>query len=102
MARSFYCNHCGKKVTARADKCPSCGRLFGAVLCPRCGFSGEGELFTHGCPACGYLEETPDRDKPEYGTEKKRPNPLLNFSPLFYLIGIGLLISLLLFFLSLL
>ncbi len=98
MARSFYCNHCGKKVARNAVKCPSCGRYFGAVLCPRCGYSGEESEFAGGCPACGYLE---DRADPSPGRNDSRHKPILDMPPLFFVVGILLLAGLLFFLLSL-
>ncbi|HON89096.1 MAG TPA: zinc-ribbon domain-containing protein [Spirochaetales bacterium] len=49
----YYCQNCGKEVAAAAKRCPSCGRIFTSVLCPRCGFSGPEEIFVEGCPLCG-------------------------------------------------
>ncbi len=52
----FFCEACGKAVALKASKCPHCGRIFDAVKCPKCSFSGRPELFTDGCPSCGYLK----------------------------------------------
>jgi uncharacterized membrane protein YvbJ len=97
MARSFYCNHCGKKVARDALKCPSCGRYFGAVLCPRCGYSGDEGEFASGCPSCGYLEDrsNPSRNGESYSQRKRKP--LLDLPPLFFAVGIVLLAGLLIF-----
>ncbi len=55
MKRSrYYCENCGKEVKANAKVCPSCGRFFSAVRCPKCSFTGEARLFAFGCPSCGY------------------------------------------------
>ncbi len=100
MARSFYCNHCGKKVARDALRCPSCGRYFGAVLCPRCGYSGgEGE-FVSGCPSCGYLGDRTERDGSS-PSGKKKERPLLDLPPAFFVVGIVLLSGLLIFLIKL-
>ena len=56
--RSFYCENCGKPVSLRADRCPSCGKQFDAVKCPVCEFTGSSTLFVDGCPSCGYLSSS--------------------------------------------
>ncbi len=53
-SRDFFCENCGSHVSANAKKCPNCGKEFVAVRCPKCYFSGKQELFTGGCPVCGY------------------------------------------------
>ena len=53
--RSFYCENCGKPVSLRTTRCPSCGKQFDAVKCPVCEFTGSSSLFSDGCPSCGYL-----------------------------------------------
>jgi hypothetical protein len=58
-AKAFFCEACGKPVALKASKCPHCGRLFDAVKCPNCSFSGRPELFSDGCPSCGYLRHEP-------------------------------------------
>ncbi|HCM27377.1 MAG: hypothetical protein A2Z99_10380 [Treponema sp. GWB1_62_6] len=50
----FFCEHCGKEVPRSAEKCSSCGRFFSSVRCPKCGFVGAQNLFSDGCPVCGY------------------------------------------------
>ncbi|MDR1618204.1 MAG: hypothetical protein LBS06_04050 [Treponema sp.] len=50
----FFCDSCGAEVGRNAGKCPRCGRFFGSVRCPACGFTGEEGRFKNGCPACGY------------------------------------------------
>jgi hypothetical protein len=50
----FFCEHCGAEVPKDAKHCPQCGRSFASVLCPSCGFAGNPDLFTGGCPVCGY------------------------------------------------
>ncbi|MDC7224016.1 MAG: hypothetical protein PQJ60_09770 [Spirochaetales bacterium] len=99
MSRSFYCNHCGKKVSRDALKCPSCGRYFGAVLCPRCGYSGEEKEFEAGCPSCGYLGNGQMAFPEKKAPEKRRP--LLDLPPLFFALGILLLSGLLVFLIKL-
>ncbi len=51
----FFCENCRREVSARDKVCPGCGRFFSDVRCPRCGFTGRGDLFFAGCPGCGYL-----------------------------------------------
>lgn len=51
----FFCENCHTEVRAEDKVCPSCGRFFGHVKCPRCEFTGEPRLFRRGCPSCGYL-----------------------------------------------
>ena len=53
--KEFFCEECGKPVSLRASKCPHCGRVFDAVKCPKCSFTGRADLFSNGCPTCGYL-----------------------------------------------
>ena len=50
----FFCESCGAQVPAKARVCPTCGRFFSSVRCPRCGFTGMVSAFTHGCPKCHY------------------------------------------------
>ncbi|MDC7221896.1 MAG: zinc-ribbon domain-containing protein [Spirochaetales bacterium] len=100
MSRSFYCNHCGKKVSQNALKCPSCGRYFGAVVCPRCSYSGDEKEFDAGCPSCGYLGDR-EAVHPLDGERKKKQRPLLDLPPVFFAVGILLLTGLLLFLIKL-
>jgi predicted amidophosphoribosyltransferase len=50
----FFCEHCGAEVSLKADACPSCGRSFASIRCPKCGFTGDQNQFGNGCPDCGY------------------------------------------------
>ncbi|MDR1373537.1 MAG: zinc ribbon domain-containing protein [Treponema sp.] len=56
MAKSprFFCENCGAEVNRDSKTCPRCGRYFASVRCPSCGFTGAEDLFTGGCPVCGY------------------------------------------------
>jgi uncharacterized membrane protein YvbJ len=62
MKTRYFCENCGNEVRAGAASCPSCGRAFTAVRCPKCGFEGTAAQFKNGCPACGYM--VPVRDAP--------------------------------------
>jgi len=52
---TFTCDFCQTPVDLFADQCPSCGKRFDAVRCPRCGHQGAPAAFRDGCPKCGYL-----------------------------------------------
>jgi uncharacterized membrane protein YvbJ len=58
MKRLFICEKCGRPVPARSKRCAHCGKIFDGVKCPRCGFTGDQELFESGCPICGYSGES--------------------------------------------
>jgi DNA-directed RNA polymerase subunit RPC12/RpoP len=55
---TFFCDNCAKPVPLDAAECPHCGSRFTAVQCPQCSFVGKAELFSEGCPECGYLSPT--------------------------------------------
>lgn len=59
----FFCESCDAEVPRDAVSCPSCGRYFASVRCPKCGFIGEEALFRGGCPICGYSTGKPSREK---------------------------------------
>lgn len=66
----FFCEHCGAEVKRNADRCSACGKFFSSVRCPKCGFVGAEDLFSDGCPACGYSagrRSGPDRMGPVSG-----------------------------------
>ena len=50
----FRCDNCGHHVPLKHNACPSCGKVFTSVVCPKCHFEDEAHLFTNGCPDCGY------------------------------------------------
>ena len=56
MKLRYFCDLCGTEVPKNTIRCPSCGRYFTAIQCPRCGFRGEEKDFAQGCPKCGYME----------------------------------------------
>ena len=60
MKASFTCDHCSAAVDLHARRCPSCGKTFDAVKCPRCSHLGPPAEFSDGCPRCRYLA-TPRR-----------------------------------------
>ncbi|MCL1818242.1 MAG: hypothetical protein FWG35_04870 [Spirochaetaceae bacterium] len=55
MTPTFYCENCGKEVSANDKVCPGCAKFFTDVRCPRCNHSGDVDEFSIGCPKCGYL-----------------------------------------------
>jgi predicted RNA-binding Zn-ribbon protein involved in translation (DUF1610 family) len=79
MGARFFCENCGAEVKRNAKTCPRCGRSFANVLCPACGFVGEGSLFSAGCPVCGYTAGTPAAPKPKPG--KPAPQKVAASSP---------------------
>lgn len=50
----FFCENCGSEVPQKAKVCTKCGKFFSFTRCPRCFYTGDAKLFTHGCPECGY------------------------------------------------
>ncbi len=52
---TFTCDSCRTRVGLHASRCPSCGKTFDAVLCPRCGHQGPPAAFADGCPRCRHL-----------------------------------------------
>jgi len=52
----YFCDLCGTEVPRNTVRCPTCGRYFTAIQCPRCGFRGEEKDFAQGCPKCGYMK----------------------------------------------
>lgn len=50
----FFCEYCQTEVKSNARFCSKCGKFFAAVLCPKCGKTGPVQMFTNGCPKCGY------------------------------------------------
>ena len=56
MKLRYFCDLCGTEVPKNTVRCPSCGRYFTAIQCPRCGFRGEEKDFAAGCPKCGYMK----------------------------------------------
>jgi hypothetical protein len=59
MKARFFCESCGAEVRHSETVCPSCGKTFTAVRCPRCGFEGGAKQFARGCHGCGYLNVIP-------------------------------------------
>ena len=50
----FFCESCGSEVPRQSKFCPTCGKFFASVRCPRCGKIGTNDDFKNGCPECGY------------------------------------------------
>jgi DNA-directed RNA polymerase subunit RPC12/RpoP len=65
MKLRYFCDLCGTEVPKNTVRCPSCGRYFTAIQCPRCGYRGEDRDFAQGCPQCGYMKIS----RPSGGTE---------------------------------
>jgi hypothetical protein len=106
MKTRFFCESCGAEVSRHDKRCPSCGKTFTAVKCPRCGFEGGAKRFAGGCPVCGYLNIVPP-ESPDGGPRKpparKRAGqrvrsfslPRLAFPLRFYRVAVAVLLGLL-------
>ncbi len=84
----FFCENCGRKVPRGTERCPGCGTMFYSVRCPRCGLVASEEVFSEGCPCCGYgsAEQEPHRES--------LPVPVTHHPPtVVYLVGITLLVG---------
>lgn len=103
----YFCESCGAEVRPSERTCPSCGKTFTAVKCPRCGFEGASRQFARGCPQCGYLNVIPPADAPPDTAPRVSPRasnikarafslPRFGFSRGFYRIAILVLVLLLL------
>jgi hypothetical protein len=77
----FTCDFCQTPVDLYADRCPSCGKRFEAVRCPRCDHQGQPGTFRNGCPNCGYLSMS--RPVP-----KARPSGRRFFVPLMAVVAV--------------
>lgn len=82
MKTSFYCDNCGSLVAANASNCPTCGRYFSAVKCPKCEYTGALREFTEGCPVCGYMTTTQAENQ-----EEQKPKQPKKRKPRFVLPG---------------
>jgi len=71
---AYTCDHCAAPVGLHDARCPSCGKLFDAVRCPRCGHQGPPRTFVSGCPSCRYLAPRP-------GPAPRRPRRRSLFVP---------------------
>jgi uncharacterized membrane protein YvbJ len=69
--KMFYCDSCGTAVDSTARKCPSCGRYFTAIACPKCSYEGLYNEFEDGCPSCGYLADASEMKAVEQIEETK-------------------------------
>lgn len=113
MKARFFCESCGAEVGHSEKVCPSCGKTFTAVKCPRCGFEGGAKQFGRGCPQCGYLNVlSPLAGGPESGSRgrgRKSGTPVRAFAlprlrlpARFYRIALASLVVLLLGLIALL
>jgi len=88
MKARFFCANCGTEVSARAERCPTCGKFFRAVTCPKCGFEGDVDAFLRGCPVCHYMVDVAKlrsaRAGRSGGTTRRTQR---TFSPAFYKIA---------------
>lgn len=50
----FFCESCGSEVPRNSKVCPTCGKFFASVRCPKCFATGTNDDFRNGCPRCGY------------------------------------------------
>lgn len=50
----FFCESCGSEVPRNSKVCPTCGKFFASVRCPKCFATGTNDDFKKGCPRCGY------------------------------------------------
>jgi hypothetical protein len=73
----FTCDHCQTPVDLFADSCPSCGKRFDAVRCPRCAHQGQPGTFRNGCPSCGYLSESRPSPRPPASSGRRFFVPLM-------------------------
>jgi hypothetical protein len=104
MKARFFCESCGAEVRHSERVCPSCGKTFTAVRCPRCGFEGGAKQFARGCPGCGYLNVIPPfvEETGRGSSDAPRPKvrgfslPVLKLPARFYRIALVLLAILLL------
>jgi hypothetical protein len=107
MKARYFCESCGAEVLSSAKTCPSCGKTFTAVKCPRCGFEGVSRQFAKGCPACGFLNVIPPTDGRAGRSSQAAPRttpvharafslPRLGLTRRFYRIAILVLVLLLL------
>ena len=102
MKNSFFCEACGAEVKGRSESCPSCGRSFLGIRCPRCGKEGSADEFIQGCPDCGYMADfkesvsgrtaRPAGDRPE--RRSRAPWPASRYLLLSALVLLAILIIL--------
>jgi predicted amidophosphoribosyltransferase len=82
---AFTCDFCGTAVDLFADSCPSCGKRFEAVRCPRCAHQGRPGTFGNGCPQCGYLASSAEGQ-----AKRSKPRPRALFVPLMTVVAVML------------
>ncbi|MDR1956419.1 MAG: zinc ribbon domain-containing protein [Treponema sp.] len=91
----FFCDNCGIEVARNAKACPQCGKSFGSVRCPVCGFSGALERFKDRCPVCGYHpDEKPVSIHPVSKEAPASEGPVIEVLPLWvYIVTVLALIG---------
>ncbi|HIW35979.1 MAG TPA: zinc ribbon domain-containing protein [Candidatus Treponema faecavium] len=67
----FFCEFCHAEVRPDAKICTKCGHFFASVRCPQCGKVGTLELFSNGCPDCGYAGVSAAQTAPRTAPQKK-------------------------------
>ncbi|TFG65226.1 MAG: hypothetical protein E4H36_00550 [Spirochaetales bacterium] len=112
MKKQFFCENCNRSVPKEALTCPHCGSSFQAVKCPKCGFTGNTDMFAAGCPICGYLSDSFARrtvkpaesltPQPSHIPETKRKKALPDwFYPVAGVILLGIIIAIVIMYLKL-
>lgn len=91
----FYCEFCNTEVKANAKSCSNCGKIFVSVKCPKCGKIGPQQIFTSGCPICGYASSSGEKNKssinfkfPEKKSYSNDSLPLWTFFVIFAVLAV--------------
>ena len=100
----FFCDNCGYEVGSDVKACPYCGRFFSSVRCPSCDYSGTDRMFQNGCPMCGYSVPSELRPfkEPKAKKQRRTSEPLPSWVLIAAFIGLGLIVLLLTFLITML